>query len=340
VSPESAAVNRWNTTGGGGVIAAGVGGGLTGFGADLLIVDDPVKDRSEADSPAIREATWRWWTEVALTRLQPGAVVLLTMTRWHEDDLAGRILAAPSTDEWTVLSLPALAEEGDVLGRVLDEPLWPEWFGAGALQARRAETGPRGWAALYQQRPSPEEGNIFRREWLAGRWTELPRLGVAVVQGVDASFGKGVASDFSAIVTVGSDGHDLYVLDVSRGRWDFAALVGAVQREAAEWNPRAILLEDAAAGQSAIQELRRATALPIVAVKPQGSKLARAEAITGLLESGRVLFPANALAWRDELIEELASFPSGRHDDQVDALVYALGRARDGRSQQARHTEV
>ncbi len=111
IAADSSAVNRWATTDGGGLIAAGVGGGLTGHGADVLVVDDPVRDREAADSPTIRESTWRWWSEVALTRCQPGAVILLTQTRWHQDDLAGRILNAPGADEWTLLRMPALAEE-------------------------------------------------------------------------------------------------------------------------------------------------------------------------------------------------------------------------------------
>ena len=326
VSPESGAVGRWNTTARGGLIAAGVGGGLTGFGADLLVVDDPVKDRAEADSEAVRESVWKWWTEVALTRLQPGAVVLLTMTRWHEDDLAGRILASPGADEWEVLSLPALAEGDDPLGREEGEALWEAWFPADRLEALRSEIGTRAFLALYQQAPTSEEGSTFRREWLAGRYQELPRAGLRVVAGVDSSFGKGVASDFSAIVTVAADERYLYVLDVARGRWEFNDLLAAIRREAAAWSPSVVLVEDSAAGQSAVQELRRSTRLPIVAVKPQGSKIARAESVSPLFESGRVLFPAQAPAWRDELIEELASFPTGRNDDQVDALVYTLER--------------
>jgi predicted phage terminase large subunit-like protein len=328
VSPESSAVGRWNTTDRGGLIAAGVGGGLTGFGADLLVVDDPVKDRAEADSEAVRESVWKWWTEVALTRLQPGAVVLLTMTRWHEDDLAGRILASPGADEWTALSLAALADEQDPLGREEGHALWESWFPADRLAALRAEIGTRAFLALYQQTPTSEEGSTFRREWLDGRYAEVPRAGLRIVAGVDSSFGKGVASDFSAIVTVGADDRFLYVLDAARGRWEFSDLLAAIRREAAEWTPAAVLVEDSASGQSAVQELRRSTQLPLVPVRPLGSKVARAESVSPLFEAGRVLFPAQALPWRDELVEELAAFPTGRHDDMTDALVYALDRLR------------
>lgn len=326
VSAESSAVGRWHTTAGGGCIAAGIGGGLTGHGAHLLIVDDPVRGREDADSAAVRESTWRWWTEVALTRLQPGAAVLLVQTRWHEDDLAGRVLDSPGAADWTVLSLPALADDGDPLGRAEGEALWPDWYDAAHLESLRVDIGERAFAALYQQRPTPDRGGIFQRAWLDGRYDRLPE-GLRVVQAVDASFKTGTANDYSAIVTVATDGRRFYVADVWRQKVEFPQLVAAIKAQAAEWNPEAILIEDAAAGQSATQQLRRDTALPIVAVKPSGSKIARAESVSPLFESGRVLLPSSA-GWLGAFVEELASFPAGRHDDQVDATVYGLERLR------------
>jgi predicted phage terminase large subunit-like protein len=328
VAAASSAVNRWNTTQNGAVIAAGVLGGLTGHGADLLIVDDPVKDREAADSPAISEATWRWWSETALTRLQPNARALVTGTRWSQGDLIGRILSGSGASEWTVLRLPALAEADDPLGRAEGEALWPEWFDVAYLEALRAQIGERAWSALYQQAPTPAEGATFKRAWLEGRYDEFPE-GLKIVTAIDASFGKSVASDYSAIVTAATDNKNIYVLHATRGRWDFNSLCRQIEREAREWNPNGpIVVEDAAAGQSAIQELKRTTGLNIVAVKPNGSKIARAEAISATFESGRVFFPANASRWRDELIEEIASFPGGRNDDFVDAIVYAIQRLR------------
>jgi predicted phage terminase large subunit-like protein len=327
VSRESAAVGRWHTPDGGGLIAAGVRGAITGFGADLLVVDDPVKDREDADSEAIRESTWSWWTDVAMTRLHSKAIVLLCQTRWHEDDLTGRVLNSRGADAWTVLSLPAFAEENDAIGRVEGEPLWPDRYGVDALEQQRETMGSRSFAALYQQRPAPAEGATFKRSWLEGRFANVPES-ARVVQAVDASFGKGVASDYSAVITVATDGRSFYVLHAARGRWDFNDLCARIKSEAAAWGPEVVVVEDAAAGQSAIQELKRTTGLPIVPVKPQGSKLARAESVSPLFEAERVFFPADESRWRDELIEELASFPSGRHDDQVDGLVYALDRLR------------
>lgn len=188
VAADSSAVNRWATSAGGGLIAAGVGGGITGFGAHLLIVDDPVKGREEADSAAIRESTWRWWSEVALTRLQPGAVVLIAATRWHQDDLVGRVLNSSGADEWKLLSLPALADDDDALGRYEGEALWPGWFDEEHLNRLRSEIGERAFSALYQGSPTSERGGVFRREWLAGRYAEPPRGPFRIVQAVDSAF--------------------------------------------------------------------------------------------------------------------------------------------------------
>jgi predicted phage terminase large subunit-like protein len=328
IADDSAAVGLWSTGSGGSLRAVGVLGGLTGHGADLAVVDDPVKDREEADSELRREAVWTWFNEVLMTRLRPNAAVLLTMTRWHEDDLGGRVLDGPGGGEWTVLSLPALAEEDDPLGRAEGDALWPERYGTDELETRRVSQGSRSFAALYQQSPTSAEGGTFKRAWLEGRYETLPEE-LHVVVGVDASFGKGVGSDYSALVTVGTDGTRFFVLDTERGRWEFNTLVERIKRVAREYHPAAVLVEDAAAGQSAIQELHRESDLPVVAVKPQGSKLARAESVSPLLEAGRVLFPSVNPPWKDELVEELASFPSGKHDDQVDALVYALMRLRE-----------
>lgn len=330
VNPDSAAVGRWNVTDGGGVVAVGTGGSLTGWRGDLLIADDLFAGRAEADSQAVRDSVWSWWRETALTRLRADSAIVCIGTRWHEGDVLGRILESDGADEWVILNLPAISEgDGDLLGRPEGDPLWPSVYGREWLEAQRRDIGERSWAALYQGHPTPSQGAIFLREWLGGRYTSLPDRGLRVVTAVDASFGKSVQSDYSAVVTVASDRKNYYVLHAKRGRWDFATLCEEIKREAAEFNQRGqILVEDAAAGQSAIQELKRTTGLAVVPVKPQGSKLARAESVTPLFESERVFFPENATRWRDELIEELAGFPSAKWDDQTDALVYGLARLR------------
>ena len=330
VSDESAAVARWATNRGGEVRAAGTGGSITGHGAHLFVLDDPIRGHEDADSEAVRESVWEWWTSTALTRLMPGGAMLVVGTRWHADDLIGRLLASPASAGWETLTLPAIAEdEDDPLGREPGAALWPEWFDEAYLESLRGELGERAWRALYQQQPTSEKGGIFKREWLQGRYESTPRSGLTqIVTAVDSSFGKGISSDRSAIVSIGSDGREFFVGGALAGRWQLHDLLAAIKREADWHKPHVVLVEDAASGQSAIQELKRTSGLPIVAVKPRGSKISRAEAVAPLFESGRVLFPEHAATWREEVVEELASFPAGRHDDLVDALVYALERLR------------
>jgi predicted phage terminase large subunit-like protein len=320
LAQDSAAVGRWHTTEGGGVIAAG-------FGADLLVIDDPLKGSEEADSETIREASWRWLSDVAMTRLHKDAVVLLCLTRWHEDDLAGRLLSGPTSDAWTVLSLPALAEENDPLGRTEGEPLWAERYGVDALSEQRETMGGRAWAAIFQQRPTPDIGGTFQRSWLEGRYDNLPE-DAYIVQSVDSAFKTGVGNDYSVVATWATDRRFYYLVDVWRGRVEFPELVRAIKKAADEHKPRAILIEDAAAGQSAIQALLRDTKLPIVPAPAKGSKVSRAEAVSPLFEAGKVLLPRQSPRWLGHWVEEHVAFPGSRHDDQVDTTSLALDRLR------------
>jgi predicted phage terminase large subunit-like protein len=328
VSKSSSSVGRWHTTAGGVVIAEGVGGGLTGFGAHLLSIDDPVKDREEADSPVSRERAWSWFTEVAMPRLMPDGVVLLVMTRWHEDDLVGRILNSPASEDWEVLRLPALAEEDDPLGRGEGEALWPERFPVEKLPSvERGEISSRGFAALYQQRPTPDIGGLIKRAWLEGRYTALPQLS-RVIQTVDSAFKTGVAHDFSVIATWGTDGRNFYLIDIWRRRVEYPDLKRALHQEGAKHHPDAIYVEDAGPGQSLIQDLKRESGLPIIGRNPKGrSKESRVAAISGFLES-KVLLPEGA-SFVGLWIEEHVGFRSGApHDDQVDSTVLALEELR------------
>jgi len=328
VSDESAAAGRWHTTKGGGCLAAGVGGGITGFGADLFVCDDPVKDAEEAASPTVLASTWDWWTTVALTRLQPGAAVLLTMTRWSEGDLVGRVLDSPGAGDWTVLSLPAIAEGEDALGRAEGDALWSDRYPAEVLDQRRVDLGSRAFAALYQQAPTSAEGHTFERDWLAGVYDQPPKLD-EIVLAVDSSYGEGTASDYSAVTVVGRDRSHFYVLDCRRGRWEFPALLAQIESAVSDWKPRVALIEDTGSGKSALQALKDSTRLEVIGVKTGGrSKVARAEGVSPSFEAGKVLFPTAGVKWKGDLIEELADFPGGKHDDQVDALVYALERLR------------
>lgn len=308
------------------VIAAGVGGGVTGFGADVLLIDDPVKNREDADSETMREKAWQWYLDVARTRLMPNGAIVLQMTRWHEDDMAGRVLNSPGASEWTVLNLPALAEAGDTLGRDIGQPLWPDWYDEQALADLKRDLGTRSWLALYQQRPTAEEGGMFKRSWFTDRYETAPKM-QTIIQTVDSAFKTGVANDYSSIATWGTDGVNYYVLDVWRDKVEFPQLMTAVQDNYAKQatKPHALLIEDTASGQSVIQQLRSTTKLPVIPVRVSASKEARAGSVAPLAEALKVKLPKYA-PWVDEWIEEHVSFPTGKHDDLVDTTSMALAR--------------
>lgn len=326
VADDSSAVNRWATNHGGIWVAAGVGGAMTGFGADVLLIDDPVKGRAEADSETYRDGTWNWYAEVARTRLMPRGRIVVCQTRWHEDDLAGRLLNSRGAADWTVLNLPALAEQDDILGRKPGEPLWPDWYGLDALEEVRrdltTEQGSRAWQALYQQRPTADEGGMFRRAWFQQRYHEQEPYTFRVL-GVDAAFKTGVQNDYSALVLIGATAERFAVVDVQQGRWEYPDLKRQIIQAAEMHRPHAIVIEDTASGQSAIQELRLSTRLPIIPVKVTASKEARAQAVAPMCEAGRVVLP-NVSTWSSDLVDELAAFPTGAHDDMVDAFVHAM----------------
>lgn len=313
VAQDSAAVNKWGTQQGGVVIAAGVGGAMTGFGGHVVVVDDPVKDREQADSDVYREKAWQWYTDVVRTRLMPGGKIVLCQTRWHEDDLAGRAL---QSGNWTIVEMPALDDDG--------EALWPEWFPVETLHSLQSEIGSRSWNALYQQRPIADEGGMFKRAWFTQRYAETPNLPYVILS-VDSAFKTGVMNDYSVIATWGSSGTDYYVLDIWRDRVEFPDLRAAVLSRAAAMSPQAIYIEDTAAGQSIIQELHRETHLPIIPVKVTAAKEARAAAVTPICEARKVWLPLGA-SWVDGWIDEHAAFPTGTHDDMVDTTSMALAK--------------
>lgn len=327
------ATDRWETGSGGGVLAAGVGTGIVGFGADLLIIDDPVADRQHADSETERDNVWEWYTEAASSRLMPNAIELLMHQRWHEDDLAGRLLNSSSAKDWTVLTLPALSEERDPLGRAPGEAIWPEKFSKTYYEKRRELIGARAFAALYQQRPAAAEGAMFKRSWFK-RWDVLPIHQYdddakvrserwKVFQFIDTAFKTGVGSDYSVIATWATDGVDFYVLDVWRKQVEYPDLKRAIIANATAHRPRGIFIEDKASGQSIIQELRGQTPLPIIPFKVSGAKESRADAVTPFFEAGKVFVPSSA-HWVEDFIDEHIAFPNGAHDDMVDTTAMAL----------------
>lgn len=334
VNPLSRAADAWATVQGGGMRAVGVGGGLTGFGGNVIAVDDPFSGPKEAESETQRENVWRWWQEVVWTRRAPGAAVILMQTRWHEDDLAGRLLNSAQAQDWTVVSMPALAGPNDELGRAEGEPLWPEVFPLEELPRAGIEISTRAHAALYQQQPSPSEGALFLRSQI-GRYTSLPPdrrdadgelipTPWRVVQTLDSSWDEGVGHDYSVIATWGTDGLDRYLIDVWRERVEYPDLRNkAIENfHGQRWRPRALYVEDAANGRPLIQDLKRLR-IPVIGIKPEGSKIARADAVTPAFAAGTVYVPRQG-EWVEAWIEEHVAFPLGTYDDQVDTTSMAL----------------
>lgn len=347
IAADNGAVHEWTLAGHqGGVLSVGIGGGLTGRPADLLIIDDPIKDRAEADSETFRDRVWDWWTDVASTRLAPGAPVVVILTRWHEDDLAGRLLAAEDGHLWRVLNIPAQADhrpelgETDALGREVGEYL-DSARGRTVQQwaAIKVRSGSRTWASLFQGRPAPAEGILFKRDgWDRydtphafqrddGTWWAPTSPGDELCQSWDLAFKDTKGSDYVVGQVWLRRGVHAYLLHQVRRRMSFVDTLAAVKSMTAQW-PQAVAkyVEDKANGPAVINMLSRSVP-GLIPVEPEGGKEARAAAISPFVEARNVHLPASELyPWVDELIEEAAAFPSGAHDDQVDALTQAINR--------------
>ena len=321
VDPTSSATDYWKVAGHQGVMnTAGVAGPITGKGADILIIDDPVKGPEDAESQVLREKTWDWFDTVARTRLEPSGAIVLVMTRWHKDDLAGRLL---NEGGWRHVCFPAIATDKDPLGRQEGEALWPDRFPLEMLlNERKAQMDAYNWSALYQQCPYEAGGNILKRQWWQF-YDERPRLLQRIVQSWDTAFDKKTSSDYTVCGTWAEGDRGFYLLDVWRSRVEFPELKRAFVALFNEWLPYAVLIENKASGQSLIQEANRGSTIPVIAVEAIKSKEIRAHLVTPLLESGRVWLPANA-TWLRDYLDECEAFPSGVHDDQVDMTTQAL----------------
>lgn len=325
LAPDRQAVEDWETPRGGGLRAIGVGAGITGQGGHLVIIDDPVKSREEAESDAYRERVWDWYRDDLYTRLEPNAQMILIQTRWHEDDLAGRILNSEDGPSWTVVTLPAFAEENDPLGRPPGQALCPARYDEHALDRIRRVLGAQSFYALFQQKPQPPRGTVFQRDWFIRRNPIERQTASLVVQAWDTAFKEGQDNDRSACVTLAVHPSGVFVLDAWRETIAYPELIRRMQQKAMQWRPDMILIEDKGSGTSAAQTLKVQTSLPIVAVPTQGrTKIERANQVTAMCEAGRVIVPETP--WADDLLDELVRFPTGAHDDQVDAFVYALHR--------------
>lgn len=307
-------------------IAAGVNTGITGKGAQIAIIDDPFKDRRDADSPTMRARAWDWYTSTLRTRLAPGGGIIVMHTRWHEDDLVGRLLQAQEAggEKWELVSYPAIAEHDEKF-RKEGEALHPERYDLAELTAIRGAVGSYDWAALYQQHPTPRGGGIFKGSWVR-HWDTEPNVFDRVVQSWDFTFKDAAKSDYVAGQVWGKVGGNFYLLDAVCEKLDFVGQVRAMRRMSAKW-PMALekIVEDKANGPAIIAAL--GSEIPgLVPYTPRGSKTARAYAVSPLYESGNVLLPPmdGAHPWVRHYLEELLSFPNAPHDDQVDATTQAL----------------
>jgi predicted phage terminase large subunit-like protein len=305
-----------------------VDGTLTGRGGDIIIIDDPIAALA-ALSPKPREHVVDWYFNTLLSRLddkQNGAIVLV-MQRLHEDDLAGVLLRG--SDEWTVLSLPAIAEQdeeipignGQAHVRRAGDVLHPEREPREVLDSLRAQLGPETYAAQYQQQPVPPGGGMIKRAWVR-RYDEPPKSGL-IIQSWDVAHKQGEENDYSVCTTWRVHEHRYYLIDVLRGRFDFPALRTKVSEQAKLHKPSQILIEDAGFGTALIQELKR-TNFSVIAVKPEYDKKIRMAIQAAKFGNGQVFFPKDA-SWLRDLEDELFAFPNGRHDDQVDSISQALG---------------
>jgi|SRR5690554_828457 len=333
LNTDNRAADDWGITNGSTYMAGGILSGMTGNRAKLLVVDDPVKGRQDADSPTIRQKTWEAYQDDLATRLKPGGKQLIIQTRWHEDDLSGRIL--PETwdgetgwiesrtgDQVYVLCLEAECTRlDDPLGRKEGEFLWTDWFSEARWRSEKAK-GERRWASLYQQRPKPSEGSLVKRAW-PKRYKTPPVAFSRIVLSCDTAYKPEQINDPSVIGAWGQlfngemAGH--YLLDVWRDRVEYPELKRALLRMYEKWNPSAVLIEDKASGQSLIQECRASTRMPVIAIDTEGqNKTVRLLEVSPLIESGQLWLPEKA-DWLMDYESELFGFPIATHDDQVDA---------------------
>lgn len=333
---DTRAANRWETVDKGGMVTAGVGGPITGKGGNVLILDDPIKNAEEANSQVMRDNLWEWWQTTFLTRAQKGRndtdpIIVFIMTRWHEDDLAGRILNSDSAKDWKILSLPALAEPADPMGRPEGAALWPERYNELELESKKRQIGTRAFISLYQQHPTPPEGSAIHRLW----WRYYDQLPFPIsdfdqlVQSWDPSFDDAETSDFVVGAVWGRKGGDFYLVDMVRERLNTPDTMKAIKKVSEQY-PQAKykLIEKSASGFAIIQTLRH----ELGGILPTGTKSRSKEVrltygvnnVAAVIERGQVWIPSGGRCYANVLVDEAAQFPHGTHDDTVDTMVMAL----------------
>jgi predicted phage terminase large subunit-like protein len=333
---DSKAAGRWNTNHGGDYFAIGVGGAVTGKGADILIIDDPHSEQEATiaeTNPEVYDKTYEWYTSGPRQRLQPGGAIVVVMTRWSKKDLTGQVVKAAAQrqgEDWEVIDFPAILPSG--------EPLWPEFWKLEELEALRTELPNAKWQAQYMQQPTSDVSAIIKREWWQWWEDDSPPFCDFLIQSWDTAFLKTERSDYSACTTWGvfyapdTNGREqanIIALNAFKKRMEFPELKQRAYEEWREWEPDSLIVEAKAAGSPLIFELR-AMGIPVQEYTPSkgNDKIARLNAVADIFASGRVWVPRTH--WAEELVEEVASFPSGEHDDLVDSLTQALLRFRRG----------
>tara|TARA_R100000664_G_scaffold13077_1_gene21015 strand:- start:5398 stop:6891 length:1494 start_codon:yes stop_codon:yes gene_type:complete len=331
LASDSKAAGRWSTNRNGEYFAIGVGGAVTGKGADILIIDDPHSEQEAAlNDPSIYDKTYEWYTSGPRQRLQPGGSICVVMTRWSKKDLTGQILKSSiqrgGADEWEVIELPAILPSGN--------PLWPGFWPLEQLEALKSELPVSKWSAQYQQDPTSEEGALIKREWWKEWDKKSPPACEFVIQSWDTAFLAKETSDYSACTTWGvfydEDGNsNIILLDALQERLEFPDLKIRAYDMYKEFEPDAFIVEAKASGSPLIFELRR-MGIPVSEYTPSRGrdKVARVNAVSDLFSSGLVWAPKTR--WADEVVEQFASFPAGDHDDLVDSGTQALLRFRQG----------
>ena len=325
---DSKAAGRWETAQGGEYFAAGVGGAITGRGADLLIIDDPHSEQDAMSKTAL-ESAYEWYTSGPRQRLQPGGKIVLVMTRWSTKDLTGMLIAnqkEAKADQWHVVEFPALMDHG---------PVWPEYWNKDELEKVKATLPVNKWNAQWMQAPTSEEGAIIKREW----WNVYKKETIPplqhVIQSYDTAFLKKESADYSAITTWGvfypdeDSKTNLILLDAIKGRYEFPELRRLALQQYKYWQPESVIIEAKASGLPLTYELRQMD-IPVINFTPSkgNDKHARVNAVAPLFESGMIWAPEQKFA--DEVIEECAAFPNGDHDDLVDSMTQAVMRFRQG----------
>jgi len=324
---SSKSASRWELVTGGGMQTAGAGGAIIGKGADLIIIDDPVKGAKEVRSKQYREDQWEWFTNTVLSRLQPGGRIIVVGTRWHQDDIIGRLNARthdlPGHVRFDYIRLPAIAEEDDPLGRQPGAALWPSRYDEAYYNSLRITVGPYAFSAGYQQNPTPEEGNAVKRAWWRF-YDSLPAQFDVLVQTWDLALTTEKDSDYTVGFLLGRKGTDIYVIDRCMGKWDPPTAIKEI-RTFSQRYPLAVgkVIERSTASLTTIAMLQREI-LGVIPMPTKGlPKDLRLANVIPLIAAGNVWLPKSA-QWAVELVEEAAQFPNVEHDDQVDALSQGL----------------